>query len=411
MSSATPDLKKIATSQARSRLREFLEADLVLNFPRPRSPRLSILLVLYNRAELTLACLRSLQPRLEEVRAEVVLVDNASSDATASLLDRLQNVTILRNSVNRGFPAAINQAAEAASGEFLLLLNNDTEVLGNSLEAASRFLIENREVGAVGGRVHLLDGTLQEAGCLLGRDGHSSQYGRGASPSAPEFQFRRDVDYCSAAFLMTPRNVFRELGGLDVSFSPGYFEDADYGVRLWRAGWHVVYLPDVSIVHYENASSTCRQSLHNLYRRNHLYFVHKHADWLAWKCPSAGASQLWARSSHDDRFRVLCIFGSQGDGSRRGLMSRIQAFVGELRSLNCFVTLYPLDPELFNLPAGAVGLPGDVEFMLDGSLDALPQFLAGRCGYYELIFVNDPEVLKHLGPFPGRLGNVWKFAA
>jgi GT2 family glycosyltransferase len=361
-------------------------------------------LVLYNRAELTLACLRSLQPRLEEVRAEVVLVDNASSDGTSRLLDRIQGATVLRNRDNRGFPAGMNQAASAASGEFLLLLNNDTEVLENSLETAVRFLAENRDVGAVGGRVLLLDGTLQEAGCLLGRDGHSSQYGRGSLPSAPEYQFRRDVDYCSAAFLMTPREVFRQLGGLDESFSPGYFEDADYGIRLWRAGWRVVYLPEITIVHYENASSTCLRSLHTLYRRNHLFFLHKHADWLAWKCPSAGMFPLWARSSHDDRVRVLCIFGRGSGDLPGGESARLQKVVGELSGQNCFVTVY-------SLASGQVaGLPDDVEVVRGGSLAALPDFLASRRGYYELILVNDPKVLEHLRPFPGRLGDVKKFA-
>jgi GT2 family glycosyltransferase len=411
MANTTPDVKAIATARASDRLREFLASGRVLNLPRPRSPRLSILLVLYNRAELTLACLRALQPRLEQVQAEIILVDNASSDATAELLDRIPGATVLRNRDNRGFTAAVNQAAERASGEYLLLLNNDTEVLDDSLQVASRFLADNRDVGAVGGRVILLDGTLQEAGCLLERSGHSIQYGRGDSPGAPEYQFRRDVDYCSAAFLMTPRDLFRQMGGLDVAFSPGYFEDADYGVCLWRAGWRVVYLPEVAIVHYENASSTCHQSLHRLCRRNHLIFLHKHADWLAWKCPSGQASPLWARSSHDDRFHVLFIAAGQPAGSPTEGASRLQKVVEDLRALNCFITVYPLDPSPFEGGRRAAPLSGDVEIMHGGSLAALPDFLARRRGYYELILVNDPHVLEPLRLFPRRLGEVIASAA
>jgi GT2 family glycosyltransferase len=407
MSSATRDVKAIATGQAQSRLREFLESGLVLHLPRPSSPQLSILLVLYNRAELTLACLRSLLPRLAGVRAEIVLVDNASGDETALLLDRIRGATILRNRDNRGFPAGVNQAASAASGEFLLLLNNDTEVLDDSPDAALRFLAENPDVGAVGGRVLLLDGTLQEAGCVLGRDGHSAQYGRGDSPEAPEYQFRRDVDYCSAAFLMTRRDLFHKLGGLDVSFSPGYFEDADYGIRLWRAGWRVVYLPEVAIVHYENASSTCRQSLHRLCRRNHAFFLQKHADWLAWKLPSAGTCQLWARSSHDDRFRVLYISMSRAGDTPREPAPRLQNLVRELRALNCFVTVYPLDPKASGSDGEAVSLPADVEVMAGGSLGTLSDFLTSRRGYYELILVSDPEVCEWVRQLPGPVGRVF----
>ena len=256
---------------------------------------------------MTLACLRSLLPRLEEAEAEVVIVDNASRDDTGALLDRIDGATVICNRDNRGFPAAVNQAAEAASGEFLLLLNNDTEVRGDSLVMALRFLEENRDVGAVGGRIILLDGTLQEAGCTLWREGNVFQYGRGDDPESAEYQFQRDVDYCSAAFLMTRRDLFARMGGLDTAFSPGYFEDLDYCVRLWRAGWRIVYLPEVAILHYENASSTCSTAIFNLYRRNHLYFTQKHADWLAWQCSAAATPPLWARGSHDDRFKVLYL--------------------------------------------------------------------------------------------------------
>ncbi|MGH7174518.1 MAG: glycosyltransferase family 2 protein, partial [Gemmataceae bacterium] len=94
---------------------------------------MSILLVLHNRAELTLACLRSIEPCLREAGAEVILVDNASRDETSSLLDRLRGATVIRNAENVGFPVGVNQAAEAAAGDFLLLLNNDTEVHGDSV--------------------------------------------------------------------------------------------------------------------------------------------------------------------------------------------------------------------------------------------------------------------------------------
>src|SRR6516162_4898538 len=125
MSSPSADFKEIATAKAKEQLNLFLESNTPLNLPRPALPRLSILLVLHNRAELTLACLRSIQSRLQEAGAEVVLVDNASRDETGILLDRLHGATVIRNRDNLGFPVAVNQAAAAASGGFLLLLNND----------------------------------------------------------------------------------------------------------------------------------------------------------------------------------------------------------------------------------------------------------------------------------------------
>jgi GT2 family glycosyltransferase len=388
MSSAMTELREIATDQASVRLREFLRAGDWLHLPRPGRPRLSILLVLYNRAELTLACLRSLQPHLREADAEIVLVDNASGDETPALLDQLHGPTVIRNDENRGFPVAVNQAAAAATGEFLLLLNNDTEVLGDSLGVALRFLSEHPGVGAVGGQLLLLDDTLQEAGCTVWREGHVLQYGRGDPPAAPEYQFCRDVDYCSAAFLMTRRDLFRQLGGLDIDFSPGYFEDADYGIRLWRGGWRVVYVPEITVRHHENASSTCRQHLQRIYHRNHALFTHKHADWLPWKRPAPRTAPLWARSSHDDRFRILVlpIRGSSGSDT---LLHR-------LRALYCFVTVYPIDIAQQGSPGPMAKYPRDVEVLEGGRLDTLPGLLAQRHGYYDCILASDPEVLEQI---------------
>jgi GT2 family glycosyltransferase len=386
-------MKEIVTSQAKARLREFLDSNSLLDLPHPTSPRLSILLVLHNRAELTLACLRSIQPCLRETAAEVILVDNASRDETSALLDAIRGATVIRNHTNDGFTPGVNQAAAAAAGEFLLLLNNDTEVHGDSVRTALRFLAENRDVGAAGGRLVLLDGTLQEAGCTLWREGHVFQYGRGDSPTAPEYLFQRDVDYCSGAFLMTRRDLFHKMGGLDIAFAPGYFEDADYCVRLWRSGWRVVYLPDVIVRHYENASSPCRKELLHLYRRNHLFFTHKHADWLSWKRPSASTPRLRARSSHDDRFNVLYL-PARSKGS-----AAIARIVRRLRALNCFITVYPIAlPSPPELP----GLPPEVEVLPGGSLDALPDFLADRRDYYDCILASDPQVLQHVRHCVGR---------
>src|SRR5579875_1939423 len=122
MSTESADLKAIATAKAKEQLNLFLDSNTLLNLPYPAIPRLSILLVLYNRAELTLSCLRSIQSRSAEAGAEVVLVDNASHDDTGVLLDRLRGATVIRNRDNLGFPVAVNQAAAAARGEFLLLL-------------------------------------------------------------------------------------------------------------------------------------------------------------------------------------------------------------------------------------------------------------------------------------------------
>ena len=93
--------------------------------------------------------------------------------------------------------------------------------------------------------------------------------------------FRRDVDFCSGAFLLTPRRLFLKYGGFDPRFNPAYYEDVDYCVQLWRDGWRVVYDPDVVLLHYESASSASSEAAQELMRQKRELFVDKHRSWLA----------------------------------------------------------------------------------------------------------------------------------
>ncbi len=383
------DVKSWATQEAKSQLREYFDSKSLLHLPRFSRPRVSILLVLYNRAELTLSCLRSLQPHLETANAEIVLVDNASSDETSKLFDSIRGATIVRNSRNQGYAEGVNRAAAAAVGEYLLFLNNDTRLLDDSLNAAINFLSTHGDVGAVGGRIVLLDGTLQEAGCTLWREGDAFQYGRGDNPASPEYLFQRDVDYCSGAFLMTRRELFEKMNGLDPAFAVGYFEDIDYCVRLWRAGWRVVYLPEVMILHYENGSSDDPTCIPPSYRRNHLYFTRKHADWLAFQCPST-TPRLWARGSHDDRFRILYLTRADSDHQASSDATMIRC----LRELNCFVTVYPIVETSALRDNRKLPWPADVEVLTGDSLKTLPRFLTQRRNYYDLLITNDAKIAK-----------------
>src|SRR5262249_9866679 len=175
------------------------------------------------RADVTLRCLKSIASC--SLPIEVVLVDNASTDATTALTGLLRNATVVRHKANEGFSAGVNAGAGVARGKYLLFLNNDAELTSGCLETAVDCANHAPDVGAVGGKLILPGGTLQEAGSIIWSDGTCLGYGRGNSPFAPEYSFRRDVDFCSAAFLLTPRELFLRLGGFDLAFSPAYYED------------------------------------------------------------------------------------------------------------------------------------------------------------------------------------------
>jgi glycosyltransferase involved in cell wall biosynthesis len=112
------------------------------------------------------------------------------------------------------------------------------------------------EVGVAGARLIYPDGTLQEAGGIVGRFGEALNWGNGADPDDPRFGHLRDADYVSGAALMIPRALFESLGGFDEEFAPGYYEDTDLCFRVReRAGRRVVVQPLARVVHLEGGTA------------------------------------------------------------------------------------------------------------------------------------------------------------
>jgi glycosyltransferase involved in cell wall biosynthesis len=232
------DDKVLLTKIAREDLRTFLGSSRRIAFPSAELPELTVIVVLWNQAHHTLRCLRALYKEVDGGPSlEVVVVDNASTDETGQLLSRLDGVRTIRNAENEGFLLARNRAALATRGRALLLLNSDVFVRPGALGAALAGLYRAEDIGAVGGRLILPSGLLQEAGCIVWSDGSTAGYLRNCSPETGDAMFRRDVDYCSGAFLMTRRSLWEKLGGFDEAYAPCYYEEADYCMRLREAGF------------------------------------------------------------------------------------------------------------------------------------------------------------------------------
>ncbi|HWN11080.1 MAG TPA: glycosyltransferase [Pyrinomonadaceae bacterium] len=217
----------------------------------------SIVIPVFNKAEFTFQCLRSLLDEIDFNRNEVIVVDNASSDNTALMLSRFgELVTVIRNEENRGFVDACNQgAAAAARGKYLVFLNNDTEVLPGWLNHLVETIESDSAAGAVGSMLIYPEGTIQEAGGIVWNNGEAHHYGWGNLPDDRRYNFAREVDYCSAASLLIRRGLFERLGGFDRRFAPAYYEDVDlcFGVRA--LGYRVIYQPLSRILHYEGATA------------------------------------------------------------------------------------------------------------------------------------------------------------
>ncbi len=391
------EAKTVFRAEKQTEFEAFLASGQPLVLPRAEKPLVSIVLILWNQAELSYACLKALAAETA-IPIEVVIADNASSDRTNELLAQTEGATVQRNDSNLGFLLAVNKAVQAATGEHVLLLNNDAVMRPGALRAALETLTEADDIGAVGGRIILLNGRLQEAGSIIWQDGSCLGYGRNLLPESPEVMFRRDVDYCSGAFLLFRRALFAEMGGFDERYAPAYYEETDFCLRLWQRGLRVVYEPRAILDHFEFGSSEKSGQALALQQKNRLLFLEKHQTFLArqWapdlqkilaartRAPEGGAERVLVL---DDRVPLPPL----GSGFPRAChMLEVIAQTGRQ------VTFYPIDRPHETWDAIQQWLPPTVEVALNQGRAGLAAFLKARRGLYETVLISRPHNMELL---------------
>ena len=226
-----------------------------LSFPDYSDPEISIIIPLYNKSLYTFTCLKSIHENSGKNRYEVIVIDDASDDDTAVMLEDIEGITVIRNTENKGFIFSSNVGAKAAKGRYIVLLNNDTIVTTGWLDALRNTFMDFPDAGLVGVKLIYPDGRLQEAGGIVWQDASAVIYGRYDDPNKPEYSYCREVDYCSGACLMIPRQDFLKLGLFDDYYTPAYYEDTDLAFRVRKNEKKVYYQPGAVIVHFEGVSS------------------------------------------------------------------------------------------------------------------------------------------------------------
>lgn len=248
------------------------------------TPALTIIIPSWDGWTYLSACLESVTAQLAAGDA-VIVVDNGSADGTPAQLRRhFPGVECIGLARNRGVPVAWNIGAQAAATPLLLFLNQDLILLPGAL-AALRAAATEAGVGAVGCKILSFDSaSVYHAGGAidwpLGRGRHPG-YGEPDSPALG----RRACDYVSGAVLAVRRDLVLGLGGFDTQFSPGYYEDVDFCVRVRAAGLAALYIPEAVALHHESTSlGRNSERLYRTLHTNRLRFVLKHhgAAGVAW---------------------------------------------------------------------------------------------------------------------------------
>jgi GT2 family glycosyltransferase/SAM-dependent methyltransferase len=245
----------VATAEDLARWRAALEAHRRPEGTEAPAPLVSVIVPTYGKARLTACATLSLLEGRGETPFEVLVADDHSPDATPELFAGLEDagVRLVRQPVNAGFVRNCNLAAREARGELVLLLNNDTAAAPGMLDDLVATW-RGTGAGAVGARLINLDGTLQEAGGMIWRDGSGWNLGRNLDPLDPRFAFTRPVDYVSGAALMVERGLWERLGGFDDAYQPAYYEDTDLCFRVRALGRDVVVSSTAAVVHLEGVS-------------------------------------------------------------------------------------------------------------------------------------------------------------
>jgi GT2 family glycosyltransferase len=264
-------------------------------------PEVSVIISTYNARAVVADCLESIYQNPPSGPYEIILVDDASSDGTSEMVRaRFPEVRLIRNDINRHYTISNNRALDAARGEYIYLLNNDTIVLPEAIDRMVAFLKSRPEAGAVGSRLLNEDGSIQWSVKSLPDFGSALFGGRGlVTRFFPNNRYTRrrflhhdrNMDelfvagYLSGASKMMPRKVIDAVGPLDNRLF--YHVDADYCKRIVDAGYLCYYLPSATVIHLNHKGGTMVsprlrfRSLLSFHRDCYVYYC-KHIQRWRW---------------------------------------------------------------------------------------------------------------------------------
>lgn len=245
-------------------------------------PKVSVVVVTYNNVDLTRACLESLDKHSQYEQLEIIVVDNASSDGSSDFLKdwvaSRDNRKLLLNNENLGFAAANNQGLEIATGEYLVLLNNDTYVTPGWIRTLVRHLERDKTIGLIG---PVTNNIGNEAKIDIAYDSMEDMLLKAAAYTRRHIGLTYPIRTAAFFCVMMPRSTYKQVGPLDEAFGRGFFEDDDYCRRVEQAGLLVVCAEDVYVHHHLSASFNQLKSMERqkLFEQNKEIYERKWGKW------------------------------------------------------------------------------------------------------------------------------------
>lgn len=311
-----------------------------------RPPDVSIVIVGYRTRDELRRCLCSLEQACDGVLAEVIVIDNASGDGTASMVrSDFPAARVVELELNVGFGRAVNLGAQLAHGQYLLLLNPDTVAQPRSVAALVDFARQRPRAGLVGGRTLRADGSTEPSSCwgapsfwstMCFALGLSTAFEKSPwfNPEAmPGWDRRsvREVGVVTGCLLLVERALWTKLGGFDPRFFM-YGEDTDLSLRARAAGLHPMITPAAEVIHTIGASSTDSSDRRGMIMQGKVTLLRKH-----WREPMAtlGVAMLLGGVALRAALGWITSVGRRGESPER------QSWRGAWRRRSEWVMGYP----------------------------------------------------------------------
>ena len=372
-------------------------------FPPCATPVVSIIVPSFTRPYELYECLRSIAEGSGGIEYEVLVADDASNmpELTHIVERKIQNAHCLMREENVGYIRNCNAAADAARGTFLVFLNQDVVVEPGWLESLLAVIGPDETVAAVGAKLVYPDGRLQEAGGIIWRDMSAANYGRGDDPDKWDYNYVREVDYCSGACLITRTSTFHVLGRFSEELAPAYGDDSDYAMKARAQGLRVMYQPAAVVVHREGTSMGTDTStgLKSYQERNKLILREKWQKDLVAGHQRSDVPQVLARE-RNDRPRMLFIDHYVPMWDKDSGSLRMREYLDLFMSLGIKITMWPAN--LFpHQPYTHMLQQVGVEVVYGSNLD-FPQFLRDRASHFDFVYGSRSWIMKDFIDSLGR---------
>jgi GT2 family glycosyltransferase len=371
-------------------LRKFLNYNFG-NFKLTSYPKVSIIILTYDQTLLLKKNIESIKNKTTYSNYEIIVITN-NTDKNSDmwkLLKKLDCRSYLYDD-EYSFSKMNNFGASKADGEFLIILNDDTEIVSNNWIESFLRLAEDESVGAIGAKLLFTDGLLQEAGCIFWKNGNAWNYGRGKNQDSPEFNYVRNVDYCSGSCLFVRKKIFDKIGGFDPNYHPAYAEDAELCFSIRQEGYQVLYQPMSVIIHHEGSTQGTKttQGIKSYQIRNMQKFSQKWKNVLDTYREDSIPNSFFERNRKNG-LNILIVDHYIPEPDKDSGSLRTFRLLGILSHLNHKVTFWP--DNLRKTQPYALELQQKGIEVISGS-NNFKNFLDERSNLYDVAIISRPHI-------------------